>query len=110
MSKKKSNFRTLAEAVIFERLGNLEISTEHLNVRRMNIEELKDIIREAFGKAKKSADVEAQTPTHGWGDAEIENEINWVERLNLKEFFEAGELAEADACEPEEKEDTEDEE
>jgi hypothetical protein len=103
MTKSKSRFRILAEAIEFEGLGSVDMSLEHLDKRRLTIDEIKDCIREAFKDAKKVSDVEAQTPTHGWGDAEIENEINWVKTLKLKEFFGDAELSDKEEDEEDDK-------
>jgi len=87
MTEKKSTFRTMAEALAFEKLNNLNFPMKHLDKRKLSIDEIKGLIREAFKDAKDTASVEAQELAHGWGDADIENEINWVDSLNLKEFF-----------------------
>lgn len=91
MAEKKSNFRTMAEALTFERLSQLSLPLRHLDKRRLSVDEIKAVIREAFKDAKDTASVKAQELAHGWGDAEIENEINWVKNLNLKEFFKSRE-------------------
>jgi len=87
MDNKKSVYRILAEALTFEKLNKVELSLGHLDKRKMSIAEIKVAIREAFKDAKAAAEVEAQELAHGWGDAEIENEIQWVKALNLKEFI-----------------------
>ena len=87
MDNKKSTYRTLAEALAFNQLKNVKMNLDHLDKRKLSITEMKQYIREAFDDAKAAAEVEAQELAHGWGDAEIENEINWVKSLNLKEFL-----------------------
>ncbi len=94
MDNKKSTYRTLAEGLIFERLEGIDMNLDHLDKRKMSITEMKSIIREAFKDAKAAAEVDAQELAHSWGDAEIENEINWVKSLNLKEFFQPERTAE----------------
>ena len=102
MTDKKSTFRTMAEAFIFEKLNSLNTPLNHLDKRKLSVDELKVVIREAFKDAKDVASVDAQELAHGWGDAEIENEIICVKSLNLKEFFKHDE--EVDEKEKEEKE------
>lgn len=87
MKNKKSTYRALAEGLVFERLQDIEVNLDHLDKRKMSISEMKQHIREAFKDAKAAAEVEATEVARGWGDAELENEINWVKTLNLKEFF-----------------------
>ena len=84
---KKSTFRTMAKALIFEKLNGLSFPMRHLDKRKLSIDEIKVVIREAFKDAKDASGVEAQELEKGWGDAEIENEINWAKQLKLKEFF-----------------------
>ncbi len=87
MIDKKSTFKHIAEALIFKKLNEVDVSLKHLDKRKLSIDEIKVVIREAFKDAKDTASVEAQELANGWGDAEIENEINWVNSLNLEEFF-----------------------
>ena len=100
MAKKgKSNFRILAEALATESLGELKLSKEHLNKRKLTIDEIKDLIREGFKSAKDSKDVKAKELEGGWGDAESENQVNWASALKLKEYFNLEEAACGDDCE-----------
>ena len=94
MTKKKSTFQTIAEAMVFEKLGNMKLSTNHMNKRKLSIDEIKVLIRESFKDAKKSCDVSAKTAEGGWGSADTEKEIDWIKKLEIKEFFN---LAESDA-------------
>lgn len=95
MTDKKSVFRTMAEALTFEKLNKLDISLSHLDKRKLSIDEIKGVIREAFKDAKDTASVKGQELAHGWGDADIENEIDWVKKLNIKEYFQVEEAAQA---------------
>jgi hypothetical protein len=106
MANKKSTFRTMAEALTFNKLGSVDVSLNHLDKRKLSIDEIKSVIREAFKDAKDTASVEAQELAHGWGDADIENEVNWAEKLNIKEFFEIRE-EETEKGESEDKEEEE---
>lgn len=90
MNNKNSTYHTLAKALTFEKLPEISLNLDHLDKRKLSISEMKQCIREAFKDAKAAAEVEAQELAHGWGDAEIENEINWAKQLRLKEFFEPG--------------------
>ena len=87
MTKKKSTFQTIAEAMVFEKLGNMKLSTNHMNKRKLSIDEIKVLIREGFADAKKSADTKAKEAKEGWGNEEVENQIEWGKALKLKEFF-----------------------
>ena len=84
---KKSTYKILAEAFTFSGLKKIGLPTKRIDSRRLTIDEIKSFIKEEFGKAKKAAEVEADEEARGWGDAEIENNIDWVKKLNLKEFF-----------------------
>ena len=89
MSKKnKSRFQILAEAMASaDGLGSLKVSNEHLNKRKLTIDEIKELIREGFGKAKDVSDTKAKEDEKGWGNADVENQIDWVDTLKLKEYF-----------------------
>ena len=82
---KKSAYRIVAETFLNGGLKDFEVPLEELNSRRLTIDELKQYIKEEFGKVKDVEDVEAKVKP--WGDAEIENEIDWIKKLNLKEFL-----------------------
>lgn len=77
----------MAEAIAFGKLKGFKMPTNRVNHRKLSVDEIKDIIKEEFGEAKKTSDVEVQDRPKGWGDAEIANEIEWIEALDLKEFF-----------------------
>jgi hypothetical protein len=84
---KKSNYRTFAEGIVFNKLKDFEVPTPHVSEhRKLTVDEIKEYIKEEFGKAKKAADVKAKELDRGWGDAELENEIEWAKKLKLKEF------------------------
>ncbi len=82
----KSAFKVLAETVINN--PDVDFPTESLDpVRRITKEELVKIVKEEFAKAKEASEVTAKQ-VDSWGDAEIENEVNWTSALKLKEFLE----------------------
>jgi hypothetical protein len=82
---KKSAFKTIAEVLTF---GNsAEFPTDSLDSRRLSLDEVKSIVKEEFGKAKDAADVKAKEAEKGWGDVELEKEVNWMKALQIKEFF-----------------------
>jgi hypothetical protein len=93
--KKKSAFKTLMEGMVFEKLGNVKMNLERLNTRNATIDEIKQFIIEAAKKAKKESDAEAKQEMalfgdeveKGWGDAEIQNQIDFMKALNIKEMF-----------------------
>lgn len=84
----KSAYKTVAESIVFNKLKDLELPTARVDHRRLSVDEIKQYIQEEFGKAKEASDVKAKECEHGWGDAELEKEINWVKTLKLQEFFE----------------------
>lgn len=86
MSDKKTNFRILAEGLVFNKLKDMQESLS-IDNRVLTVEEIKKIIREEFGKAKDVADTKPQDPDGGWQDAELENDIDFMKALNIKEFF-----------------------
>lgn len=83
----KTAYKTIAQSLILERLKDFDLPTERVDHRRLSVDEIKAIVKEEFGKAKEASDVKAKEVEGGWGDAEIENEIDWVKKLKLKEFF-----------------------
>lgn len=85
MGKKKSSFKTMAEAMASGGLKNFKVPTSRVDNRRLTIDEIKDALLEEFGNAKKASDEEVQEPEKGWGDAELVNQIEWVKALDLKE-------------------------
>ena len=85
--KNKSAFRTLAEAFQGSGLKNLNLPTSRVDRRKLTVDEIKVYMKEEFGKAKEAEKVKAKEAPKGWGDAEIEGEINWLKALKLKEFF-----------------------
>lgn len=94
MGKKKSTYRTLAEALTFEKLPEMKVNLDHLDTRKLSVNEIKQCINEAFKDAKDAAEVDAQELVKGWGDSEIENEIEWAKALKLKEFFDPSAVTE----------------
>lgn len=87
---KKSAFKVLAEAICTGKLANLELPNERIKHRKMSIDEIKEIMKEEFAKAKEAASVEAEEKPKGWGDDALENEIEWIKKLGIKEFFDVG--------------------
>jgi hypothetical protein len=87
MGKKKSSFKTMAEAIALGGLKKFDVPTRRVDNRRLTIDEIKKAMLEEFGKAKKASDEEVQEPEKGWGDAELANQIEWVKALDLKEVF-----------------------
>ena len=89
MSKKKSSYRVIAEALATNQFDKLPISTKQLNTRRITVDEIKRFIVEGTKKAKdkRASDVQPQEQPGGWGDADLEQQIKWNKALKLKEFF-----------------------
>lgn len=85
--KKKSAFRVLAEANTFGGLKKAKLPTSRIDSRKLSIDEIKQFISEEFKDAKKVSDIEVEEKPGGWGDDALENEIEWVKKLDIKEFF-----------------------
>ena len=83
---KKSTFRTLAEAIYFNKLKGVPVPLDEVNHRKLTVSEIKKIIMEEFAKAKESQDTKAKE-VDGWEDSELEQETEWMKSLNIKEFF-----------------------
>ncbi len=87
MMSKKTNYKILMEAFTNKKV---KLPTKSVDHRPLTEHEIKDIIREEFGKAKEAAKEKVQEPEGGWGDAELEKEIEWMKDLGIKEFFDFG--------------------
>jgi hypothetical protein len=86
---KKSAYKTLAEAIASGvGLKALKVPTGRVDCRRLTIDEIKDHIKEEFGKVLSAEDVDAKEEPRGWGDADLEKEIEWAKTLKLESFFE----------------------
>jgi hypothetical protein len=81
---KKSSYKVLAEAITFGGLRDANLSVKV--PRRLTKNELMTIVKEEFDKAKEVEDVDV-TSDKDWSDAEIENYIEWIKKLNIKESF-----------------------
>lgn len=101
MGKKKSSYKTMAEALALGGLKKFEVPTSRIDNRRLTVDEIKNALLEEFGKAKKASDEEVQEPDKGWGDAELANQIEWVKALDLKEAMDFEKWAEEEAEEEE---------
>lgn len=77
----------LARGILLEGLADIDLPTSRVDKRKISIDEIKNIVLEEFGKAKDAKSVKVQDQPKGWGDAELEKEIDWVKKLDLKEFF-----------------------
>ena len=84
---KKSVFKVIVEAIVHNGFKDFKMPTSRIDHRRLSIDEIKQYIVEEFGAAKKASDEDIQEPDKGWSDAELANEIDWVKKLDLKEFF-----------------------
>lgn len=100
---KKTAFQTIAEAVGFNKLGEVDLPTERVDRRKLSIDEIKQFIVEEYKAAKEAVEKDKAEKNVHWGDAEIANQINWMKKLQIKEYFE---LAEAEEC-PEDAEEEE---
>ena len=81
----KKTYKTVAETLFSNKMSEVVMPTDRVDYRRMSKDELKTYMTEAFKDAKSASDVEAEEEF--WGDAELENELNWVKALKLKEYF-----------------------
>jgi hypothetical protein len=55
-------------------------------MKKLSLKEIKNIVKEEFDDVKDIEDVKAKE-VDDWSDAEVENLINWVKSLSIKEFF-----------------------
>ena len=86
---KKSSFNTLAKGLLMQGLKKVNLPVPNLDVRKLSIDEIKEYLQEAYKKAKKDkVECKAKEVPGGWGDTELENQIDWMKNLNIKEFFE----------------------
>jgi hypothetical protein len=85
--EKKSAYKTIAEAIAFGGLKNFKVSTKSADTRKLTVDEIKQIVKEEFEAAKDITKTKLEEPPGGWGDADLEKQIDWVEKLDLKEFF-----------------------
>jgi len=82
-----SKYKTIATGLYEGKMAEIELPTARVDSRRLTIDELKACIKEEFEKAKDANKVKADQKNKHWADAEIEQEIDWVKALKLKEYF-----------------------
>lgn len=87
MMSKKSNYRTVAEAIVFNKLGSLNTGTPLVDNRKLTVEEIKTMIKEELKDAQGKKVKQAKEVDKGWGAADVENQVKWTDALKLKEFF-----------------------
>lgn len=80
---KKGTFKIIAESMKLD----LDAPTNLTRHRKMTIDEIKECIMEEFGKAKAASDVDVQDKEKGWSDADLELDIDFIKKLEIKEFF-----------------------
>ncbi|MDP3763668.1 MAG: hypothetical protein Q8Q92_03405 [bacterium] len=81
--KKKSADRLILEAIALGKLPNLP--TNSLKYRKLQKEELTNLVKEEFSEAKSLADTKAKEGS--WGSVELENLMNWNKTLGLEKAF-----------------------
>lgn len=81
---KKNTYKVLAEALAFDGLKDFNPPAVK---RKLSVNEIKEFIKEEFGKARKASDEEAEEKPLGWSDDVLEKEIDWVKQLDIKESF-----------------------
>lgn len=84
---KKSIYKVLAEAIAFDGFKDFKVPTDKIDYRRLTVNEIKEFMKEEFGDVKKFDMKDAKEEPKGWGDADLEKELDWVKTLDLKEFF-----------------------
>ena len=82
-----NTYKTIAKSLVFEKLKDVEFPTSRVNLRRLTVDEIKSHIKEEFEKAKDLSKVKAKELPKGWGDSDLENEIDFIKALNIKEYF-----------------------
>jgi hypothetical protein len=85
---KKSAYKVVAEAISSgQGLKDASLPTGRVDHRRLTIDEIKEHIKEEFGKVTDPKDVEPEEKPRGWGDQALAKEIEWIKKLNLESFF-----------------------
>jgi len=84
---KKSVFTVIAEAIQSGKLADVDLPTENIDRRKLTIDEIKEFITEEFEDAKSAEDAADEAEEKAWHKAEVENEIDFIKALNIKEFF-----------------------
>jgi len=84
---KKSTYKVIAEAIGFDGLKGLKVSTARADRRKLTIDEIKEYILEEFGNVKAADAEEVQEPEKGWMDAELAKSIEWAKAVDLIEIF-----------------------
>ena len=90
---KKNVFKTLMKGVVSGKLKEARVPTNEADFPRLTVKEVHDIMKEEFAKAKDVCDIKAKKAkdkAKGWeksGAENIENEINWMKSLKIKECF-----------------------
>jgi hypothetical protein len=79
-----NKYKIIAKAMATGKLSEVEMP-DSLNVRTINLRELKKIVREEFEKAKSVEDLKVKEVQ--FSDAELEKEIDWVKTLKLENFL-----------------------
>ncbi len=83
---KKSNFKTIAEAIQSGQISEVDLPTENLDMKILTKEQVLAIVKEEFAKAKDVSKVKAKE-AH-FQDAELAKHIDWIKQLKLETFFE----------------------
>ena len=79
---KKSSYRVLAEAVIFNGLKNINLNVKP--TKRLTKEQLTRIIKEEFEDAKEAEDTDVLDNLN-WGDPEVKKDtVDWAKKLDIK--------------------------
>lgn len=83
---KKSNFKTIAEAIQSGQLSEIDLPTENLDMKTLTREQVMKIVKEEFGKVKDANKIKADQEVQ-FADAELEKQIDWIKKLKLETFF-----------------------
>lgn len=85
MSDKKSVYKIIAESMVSGQFAKTELPTNSLKYRQLEHDELKEMVLREFEDAKAVCDVKYKEGP--WGDVELEQEIDFMKALDIKECF-----------------------
>jgi hypothetical protein len=81
------NYKIIAKAILTGQIGKVDFPLESLEpAKKLDVSEVLNIVKEEFGKVKDVNTMKLPKQVQ-FADAELANEINWVDELDLKEFF-----------------------
>jgi len=84
-----SAYNKIFKGLMTGKLAEIDFPTQN-EVRKLSGDELKNIVKEELMSAEETAKVKATEVPGGWGDADLERELEWMKVLKLSEFLKKG--------------------